>query len=106
MICNADEGEPGTFKDRVLLQSYAGRVFEGMAIAGYVAAGAKRAFSICAANIHICGRRWKRSSPKCGATNCSATPSAATPSFSFDIEIHMGAGAYICGEEHGADQFA
>ena len=35
IVCNADEGEPGTFKDRVLLQSYAGRVFEGMIIAGY-----------------------------------------------------------------------
>ena len=43
VVCNADEGEPGTFKDRVLLQTYAPRVFEGMAIAGFVA-GAVRGF--------------------------------------------------------------
>lgn len=43
IVCNADEGEPGTFKDRVLLQSYAGRVFEGMAIAAYVV-GASQGF--------------------------------------------------------------
>ena len=43
VVCNADEGEPGTFKDRVLLQSYAGRVFEGMAIAGFVT-GARKGF--------------------------------------------------------------
>ncbi len=43
VVCNADEGEPGTFKDRVLLQSFAERVFEGMAIAGY-AIGARQGF--------------------------------------------------------------
>ena len=53
VICNADEGEPGTFKDRVLLQSIAERVFEGMTLAALVT-GANRASSICAANISIC----------------------------------------------------
>ena len=43
IVCNADEGEPGTFKDRVLLSSHPGRIFEGMAIAGY-AIGATRGF--------------------------------------------------------------
>ena len=41
IVCNADEGEPGTFKDRVLLTSYAERVFEGMAIAGFVVGAAR-----------------------------------------------------------------
>ena len=43
IVCNADEGEPGTFKDRVLLTSYADRVFEGMAIAGLRRRGDARA---------------------------------------------------------------
>ena len=53
IVCNADEGEPGTFKDRVLLTSHAGRVFEGMALAGY-AVGRPAASSICAANTSTC----------------------------------------------------
>jgi [NiFe] hydrogenase diaphorase moiety large subunit len=98
VICNADEGEPGTFKDRVLLQSYAGRVFEGMAIAGYVT-GARQGFlylrgeySYLRAPLEACLAEMRRE-------NLLGEAICGDSSFSFDIEIHMGAGAYICGEE-------
>ncbi len=98
VVCNADEGEPGTFKDRVLLQTYAARVFEGMAIAGFVA-GAVRGFlylrgeyqfllAPLEAKLEQMRRARRRGAGRCGA-----------PGFDFDIEIHLGAGAYVCGEE-------
>jgi [NiFe] hydrogenase diaphorase moiety large subunit len=53
VVCNADEGEPGTFKDRVLLSTFPDLVFEGMTVAAY-AVGRPRASSICAANTATC----------------------------------------------------
>ncbi len=98
IVCNADEGEPGTFKDRVLLQSFAGRVFEGMAIAGYVT-GARKGllylrgeYSYLRAPLEAQLADMRRAG-LLGAKICGAE------TFDFDIEIHMGAGAYICGEE-------
>src|SRR5271157_4290371 len=98
VVCNADEGEPGTFKDRVLLSSFAERVFEGMAIAGFVV-GAGRGFVYLRgeyqyllepleAKLHAMRRERLLGASICGALG-----------FDFDIEIHLGAGAYICGEE-------
>ncbi len=98
VVCNADEGEPGTFKDRVLLQSFAGHVFEGMTIAAY-AIGAQRGFLylrgeytylLPALQAHLAGLRHSR---LLGTSICGV------PGFDFDIEIHVGAGAYVCGEE-------
>ncbi len=98
VICNADEGEPGTFKDRVLLQSFSERVFEGMAIAGY-ATGARKGF------LYLRGEYFyllepleakladMRRNHLLGAGICGGED------FDFDIEIHLGAGAYVCGEE-------
>jgi [NiFe] hydrogenase diaphorase moiety large subunit len=97
VVCNADEGEPGTFKDRVLLNRHADAVFEGMTIAA-LAIGARRASSTCAASTASCSNRCRR----CCAP---ARGRAAGPSilgrvgFDFDIAIHLGAGAYVCGEE-------
>ncbi len=98
VICNADEGEPGTFKDRVLLQRHADLVVEGMTI-GARAIGASRGFLYLRGEYlwlveHLeavlAQRRWAGLLGKriLGASG-----------FSFDIEITMGAGAYICGEE-------
>ena len=98
LVCNADEGEPGTFKDRVLLASFAERVFEGMTIAGYVIGASKglvylRAeYRFMLEKLHaLCDARRK--------ANLLGKDILGQKGFDFDIEIHMGAGAYVCGEE-------
>ena len=98
IVCNADEGEPGTFKDRVLLSSYAERVFEGMAIAGFVVGAARGLLYLRGEYRHLLEPlRTKleamRRDRLLGASICGAQ------GFDFDIDIHLGAGAYICGEE-------
>ena len=98
VVCNADEGEPGTFKDRVLLQSHAGRVFEGMAIAGFVVGALKGLLYLrgeyeylkAPLEAELAGMR------RAGLLGTSIRGAAG---FDFDIEIHLGAGAYVCGEE-------
>jgi [NiFe] hydrogenase diaphorase moiety large subunit len=97
VICNADEGEPGTFKDRVLLTSYADLVFEGMSIAGLVV-GAKKGL------IYLRGEYRYLLDPLEAALAKRRTAgllgrNILGTAFEFDIEIHLGAGAYICGEE-------
>ncbi|MFN3884365.1 MAG: NAD(P)H-dependent oxidoreductase subunit E [Rhodocyclaceae bacterium] len=97
VVCNADEGEPGTFKDRVLLTSYADLVFEGMTIAGY-AVGARKGLMYLRGEYRymkealesVLARR--RSERLLGERILDRD-------FAFDIEIHFGAGAYVCGEE-------
>ena len=98
VLCNADEGEPGTFKDRVILTERAGPLFEGMTIAGY-AIGADTGILYLRAEYaylralleHILNER--RSNGLLGKNVCGKE------GFDFDIRIQMGAGAYICGEE-------
>ena len=97
VICNADEGEPGTFKDRVLLTSYADLVFEGMSIAGLVV-GAKKGL------IYLRGEYRYLLDPLEAALAKRRTAgllgrNILGTAFEFGIEIHLGAGAYICGEE-------
>jgi [NiFe] hydrogenase diaphorase moiety large subunit len=97
VICNADEGEPGTFKDRVILQDHADLVFEGMTIAGK-AIGAKEGIVFLRGEYTylrphleavLVKRRKKRLLGK----------GILESDLEFDIRIFMGAGAYICGEE-------
>jgi len=98
VVCNADEGEPGTFKDRVLLSAYADLLFEGMTVAAY-AVGARHGFvylrgeyrHLLAPLQAVLDRR--RREHLLGASICDQ------PDFDFDIAIHLGAGAYVCGEE-------
>ena len=97
VVCNADEGEPGTFKDRVLLSSYADLVFEGMTIAGFVVGASQGLLYLRGEYRHllesleaVLARR--RSCGLLGRVRGAA-------GFSFDIEIQLGAGAYVCGEE-------
>jgi [NiFe] hydrogenase diaphorase moiety large subunit len=95
---NADEGEPGTFKDRVILTEKADLVFEGMTIAGY-AIGSDSGILYLRAEYaylrpfleHVLAER--RNAGLLGKNIC------AKPGFDFDIRIQMGAGAYVCGEE-------
>ena len=98
VVCNADEGEPGTFKDRVLLQTYAGRVFEGMVIAGYTV-GAQLGLLYLRAEYRYLVPQLEAFLAEMRRQNFLGTAVAGVAGFNFDIEIHLGAGAYICGEE-------
>lgn len=97
VVCNADEGEPGTFKDRVLLNSHADQVFEGMTIAAAII-GAKQGFLYLRGEyLHLFDKlqailQQRRTAGLLG-TNILGQ------NLDFDIEIRLGAGAYICGEE-------
>jgi [NiFe] hydrogenase diaphorase moiety large subunit len=98
LICNADEGEPGTFKDRVVLTEQADLVFEGMTVGGF-AIGAREGFLYLRAEYaylvphleHVLERR--RRLGLLGPHVCGRED------FAFDIRVQVGAGAYICGEE-------
>jgi len=97
VVCNADEGEPGTFKDRVLLNSYAHQVFEGMTVAAAII-GAKRGFVYLRGEYLFLHQKLldmlaqRRQSHLLGNNILGLGQD-------FDIEICLGAGAYICGEE-------
>ncbi|HLO62660.1 MAG TPA: NADH-ubiquinone oxidoreductase-F iron-sulfur binding region domain-containing protein, partial [Azonexus sp.] len=98
VVCNADEGEPGTFKDRVLLAKYADLVFEGMTVAAY-AVGATQGFVYLRGEYrylldHLNAVLARRRRDKLLGENILGIPGA-----DFDIDIHVGAGAYVCGEE-------
>jgi [NiFe] hydrogenase diaphorase moiety large subunit len=98
VVCNADEGEPGTFKDRLLLSEFPDLVFDGMTIAGY-ALGARHGL------VYLRGEyaylwdslqeilKTRRRLGLLGENICGRN------GFDFDIRIQLGAGAYICGEE-------
>ncbi len=98
VVCNADEGEPGTFKDRVLLQSFAGHVFEGMTIAGYCI-GATKGFLYLRGEYTYLLAPLKAHLADLRKMNLLGTSVCGIEGFDFDIEIHVGAGAYVCGEE-------
>jgi [NiFe] hydrogenase diaphorase moiety large subunit len=98
VICNADEGEPGTFKDRVLLASYAERVFEGMVIAAF-AIGARKGFVYLRGEYEYLRAPLEAKLADLRRRRLLGASVGGAAGFDFDIEIHMGAGAYICGEE-------
>jgi len=97
IVCNADESEPGTFKDRILMEDDPHRVIEGMIIAAH-AVGASRGY------IYIRGEypaAFEIMSAAVGAARSAGVlgKNIFASDFSFDIEMRRGAGAYICGEE-------
>ncbi|MEA3303315.1 MAG: NAD(P)H-dependent oxidoreductase subunit E [Pseudomonadota bacterium] len=98
VVCNADEGEPGTFKDRVLLQAYADRVFEGMTLCAGVI-GASRGFLYLRAEYLYLLEDLQMKLQRRRDANLLGDSILGQAGFDFDIEIHLGAGAYICGEE-------
>jgi [NiFe] hydrogenase diaphorase moiety large subunit len=98
IFCNADEGEPGTFKDRVILTEIPKLVFEGMAIAGY-AVGAKCGIMYLR-NEYLYMRQYLESVlQEMRDANLLGPLAAGRAGFNFDIKIQFGAGAYVCGEE-------
>ena len=97
VVCNADEGEPGTFKDRLLLNRHADLIFEGMTVAAH-GIGATQGFVylrgeyryLLDALLETLQRR--RRAALLGTSICGR------PGFDFDIQVHVGAGSYVCGE--------
>jgi [NiFe] hydrogenase diaphorase moiety large subunit len=98
VVCNADEGEPGTFKDRVLLASYADQVFEGMTLCAFVI-GARRGFLYLRGEYLHLLEHLNAALERRRARQLLGNAILGTLGFDFDIEIHLGAGAYVCGEE-------
>lgn len=97
VICNADEGDPGAFMDRSVLESDPHRVLEGMAIASY-AVGAEKGYVYVRGEYPLAVARLKKAIIQArklgvlGSNVCGTT-------FNFQIEIRLGAGAFVCGEE-------
>lgn len=98
VICNGDEGEPGTFKDRVLFTECADMLFEGMTIGGY-AIGADTGILYLRGEYAYLKAYLDSVLDERRRKNLLGKNILGKNDFSFDIRIQMGAGAYICGEE-------
>ncbi len=97
VICNADEGDPGAFMDRAVLESDPHRVLEGMAIAAY-AVGANKGYVYVRAEYPLAVERMQTAIRKAKRSGFLGNQIAETQ-FSFEVEIRLGAGAFVCGEE-------
>ena len=100
VVCNADEGEPGTFKDKVLLTEYARLVFEGMVIAGF-AIGAEAGFLYLRGEYRSFVPALEKALSAMRKKGALGENVMGKKGFNFGIEIRLGAGAYVCGEETG-----
>lgn len=97
VVCNADEGDPGAFMDRSILEGDPHAVLEAMEIAGY-AIGAKKGFIYVRAEYPIAVQRLQIAINQARDYGILGENIFGT-NFSFDIEIRLGAGAFVCGEE-------
>ncbi|MCB0075478.1 MAG: NADH-quinone oxidoreductase subunit L, partial [Caldilineaceae bacterium] len=97
VICNADEGDPGAFMDRAVLESDPHRVLEGMALAAF-AVGANHGYIYIRAEYPLAVERLKKAIRQATKYGLLGRQICDTP-FNFDIEIRLGAGAFVCGEE-------
>jgi [NiFe] hydrogenase diaphorase moiety large subunit len=98
VICNADEGEPGTFKDRVILTELPRLLFEGMALAGY-AVGAREGILYLRVEYAYLKAYLDSVLEELRKESILGKSIAGIKGFDFDIRIKLGAGAYVCGEE-------
>ncbi|HPD19019.1 MAG TPA: NADH-ubiquinone oxidoreductase-F iron-sulfur binding region domain-containing protein, partial [Candidatus Goldiibacteriota bacterium] len=98
IFCNADEGEPGTFKDRVILTELPYLLFEGMVIAGYTV-GAKQGILYLRNEYRYMRNFLEHVLDEMRKNNMLGKSIAGMDGFNFDIRIQCGAGAYVCGEE-------
>jgi [NiFe] hydrogenase diaphorase moiety large subunit len=98
VVCNADEGEPGTFKDRVILTDFPDLVFAGMAIAGY-AIGADKGILYLRGEYNYLRPMLEEVLAERRAAGLLGSAAGGREGFDFDITIRMGSGAYVCGEE-------
>ncbi|MGB9855171.1 MAG: NADH-quinone oxidoreductase subunit NuoF [Caldisericum exile] len=97
VICNADEGEPGTFKDRVIMEGDPHLLIEGMILAGY-ATGANYGYIYIRGEYDLSIKRLQKAIDQARSYGFLGENILGS-GFNFDIEIKKGAGAYICGEE-------
>jgi NADH-quinone oxidoreductase subunit F len=97
IICNADESEPGTFKDRVLLTGDPFAIVEAMTIGAY-AAGCSRGYVYIRGEYPLAAERVQHAIDRARTAGLLG-PKVMGHKFAFDIEVRRGAGAYICGEE-------
>ena len=98
VVMNADEGEPGTFKDRVLLSDYADLVLEGMTIAAWLV-GAREGFIYLRGEYPFLVPHLERVMAERRKSGLLGPDIAALGGHTFEIHLHVGAGAYVCGEE-------
>ncbi len=98
VICNADEGEPGTFKDRVILMEYPELVFDGMVIAGYTI-GATKGIVYLRGEYEYMLNSLEDYLEQMRKDNLLGENILGKEGFNFDITIRLGSGAYVCGEE-------
>jgi NADH-quinone oxidoreductase subunit F len=96
VICNADEGDPGAFMDRVVLESDPHAVLEGMVIMAYALNGAQ-GYIYTRMEYPLAVERLKKAIAQAKELGCLGQHILGTP-FSFDIEVFQGAGAFVCGE--------
>ena len=97
VVCNADESEPGTFKDRVLMEEDPFAIIESMTIAGF-AVGAEEGYLYVRGEYPLATTRLEHAIQVC-QSEALLGPNVMGGGFNFDIELRRGAGAYICGEE-------
>ncbi len=98
VVCNGDEGEPGTFKDRVIFTEIPSLLFEGMAIGGYAIDAEEGILYLRAEYLYL--KKYLESVlDDMREKNLLGKNIAGKKGFNFDIRIQLGAGAYICGEE-------
>ncbi len=97
VVCNGDEGDPGAFMDRSVLEGNPHRVLEGMIIAGY-AVGANKGYAYIRGEYPLAIKHFEsaiKQAKKLGLLG----PNILGSTFSFDVEVRIGAGAFVCGEE-------
>ena len=97
LLCNADEGEPGTFKDRVIMEQTPHQLLEGMALASY-AIGSHTAYIYIRGEYVLAAKILEQAIQECRDKGILGK-SIFGSDFDLDIHVHRGAGAYICGEE-------
>jgi NADH:ubiquinone oxidoreductase subunit F (NADH-binding)/NADH:ubiquinone oxidoreductase subunit E/Pyruvate/2-oxoacid:ferredoxin oxidoreductase delta subunit len=97
VICNGDEGDPGAFMDRMLLESYPYRILEGMIAAGY-AVGASKGILYIRAEYPLAVNRVNQAIEICRDQGFLGENILGT-GFDFDLTVYQGAGAFVCGEE-------
>ncbi|MCS6870321.1 MAG: NuoF family protein [Anaerolineae bacterium] len=97
VIVNGDEGDPGAFMDRAVMEDYPFRVLEGMTLAAY-AVGASQGYIYVRAEYPLAVKRLQNAIKQAQKQNLLGSNIGGTP-FSFNVEIRLGAGAFVCGEE-------
>ena len=97
LICNADEGDPGAFMDRSVLESDPFKVVEGMLVAAF-AIGASKGYIYCRAEYPLAIKRLENTIAQCNAYGLMGK-NILNSGFDFDLKIKKGAGAFVCGEE-------